>query len=118
MIRRHSYPSGLRLRYQRTIPIRASVFLPRIIARRARDAPLRRSRPLAAPWQVRSEEVRADSEGEGQDAARLDFVETDAALVGADFFGGDGFHPGEHGYRRWAQLVAEAAPTAAPTCER
>ncbi|WP_309103676.1 SGNH/GDSL hydrolase family protein [Microbacterium sp.] len=38
------------------------------------------------------------------------FAETDAGLVDASFFATDGFHPGAHGYERWADAVADVVP--------
>lgn len=35
---------------------------------------------------------------------------TDAMSIGGDFFARDGFHPSAHGYRRWAELVAQSLP--------
>ena len=39
------------------------------------------------------------------------FAETDAGLVDASFFAADGFHPGAHGYQRWADAVADVVPS-------
>ena len=36
------------------------------------------------------------------------FVGSEPGLVGDGFFARDGFHPAERGYRRWAELAAEA----------
>lgn len=41
------------------------------------------------------------------------FAETDAGIVDATFFAADGFHPGSHGYERWADAVAAALPVRA-----
>lgn len=60
---------------------------------------------------ARGRELDAVSRQVCDGVANAEFVASAPDLVGDGFFARDGFHPGERGYSRWAELVADALPT-------
>lgn len=62
---------------------------------------------LARYLMARGRDLDAESRRICAGVPNADFVATSPDLVGDGFFARDGFHPGELGYRHWADAVAD-----------